>query len=481
MRRFFVKNLLFVLAVNLLVKPVWVFMIDRTVQNRVGHAAYGTYQALFNLGLIFQILLDFGLSYYNTRIIAQNPEKLKTMFPGLLSTRLLLILFYTTLVVVLGFVVGYSSAELVLLSGILMIQALSFLLQFLRSNVAALHHFRTDGVLSVTDRLLMILVCGYLLFAPSVREQFKIEWFVVSQILCYLGAVIIAFIVLGKISGLKLRFAFDSNAILPVIKASLPYALLVFLMAVHMRSDTILVERLCGAEGKNQAGIYAAGYRLLDVGNMFGLMFAGMLLPMFGRMLAEKKDVRPIIKLCVNIMLPVAFTLAVGAFFFGNHIMQALYTHATEHDGLVFAWLMATFPAYCMMYVYSTLLTANGNIRLLTKIAFAGVLINLSLNFILIPTYFALGAAFAAFITQSTLSACFMLFSSKHLGIGKSMKWIAAHAGFLLFTIVIGYGIYLLNLNWKLQLAILGVTAGIAMFIFRFITLGALKQLAAKN
>ena len=46
----------------MLVKPAWVFLIDRTVQNRVGHAAYGTYQALFNLGVIFQIILDLKLS-----------------------------------------------------------------------------------------------------------------------------------------------------------------------------------------------------------------------------------------------------------------------------------------------------------------------------------------------------------------------------------------------------------------------------------
>ena len=33
MRRFFVKNILFVIAVNVLVKPIWVLFIDRNVQN----------------------------------------------------------------------------------------------------------------------------------------------------------------------------------------------------------------------------------------------------------------------------------------------------------------------------------------------------------------------------------------------------------------------------------------------------------------
>lgn len=481
MKRFFVKNLLFVLAVNLLVKPLWVFLIDRTVQNKVGHAAYGTYQALFNLGIIFQIILDFGLTYYNTRIISQNPDKLKTLFPSMLAARLFLILVYAILVSGLGWIVGYRDWELVLLAGILLIQAFSSLMQFLRSNVAALHYFKADGLLSVADRLLMIVVCGYLLFSSATSASFKIEWFILTQIICYGIAVVLAFITLRKISGLKLGLSINTAEVKHIIKQSLPYALLVFMMAVHMRSDTILVERLCGDAGKEQAGIYAAGYRLLDVGNMFGLMFAGMLLPLFGRMLAEKQDVQPIIKLCVNILLPVAFTIAIAAAFFGRPIMHMLYTHATDYDGNVFAWQMASFPAFCMMYVYSTLLTANGNLKLLNVIAFTGVVINLSLNFSLIPHYMALGAAFTAFVTQTVLAICFIIFSGKRLQLPINIKWIGAHAGFLFFVACMGYGIQFIHTNWQIQIMLFGTISIISMFVFRFVSVGAIRQLANKR
>lgn len=481
MRRFFVKNLLFVIAVNLLVKPLWVFMIDRTVQNRIGHAAYGTYQALFNLGLIFQIILDFGLTYYNTRIISQNPDKLKELFPSMLGARLLLIVVYAVLVSILGWVVGYRGYELLLLAGILLIQAFNSLMQFLRSNVAALHFFKADGVLSVADRLLMIIICGYLLFLSPNSASFSINWFVITQIASYGAAILIAFFVLGRVSGLKLRLSFTAAEVLSIIKQSLPYASLVFLMAVHMRADTILVERLCGNAGKEQAGIYAAGYRLLDVGNMFGLMFAGMLLPLFGRMLSEKSDVQPIIKLCVNIMLPVAFTIVVAAAFNGGNIMMTLYKHATEYDGQVFSWQMAAFPAFCMMYVYSTLLTANGNLKLLNRIALAGVIINLSLNSLLIPQHMALGAAFTAFVTQTTLSVCYIFFSGKRLQLPVNLKWIMAHITFLIFIIAAGYVLHLSSLTWLLQLSILAITAIVSMFIFRFVSVKAIMQLANRN
>ena len=480
MRRFFVKNLLFVLAVNLLVKPVWIFLIDRTVQNRVGHASYGTYQALFNLGIIFQILLDFGLSYYNTRIISQNPEKLKSIFPGLLSARLVLVGLYAVIVSAIALAAGYNHSELLLLAGILLIQVLNSFIQFLRSNIAALHRFKADGILSVTDRLLMIIICGSLLFIPATAQHFKIEWFVATQVVCYAIAVIIGFMLLKRISKINLSLSFDTKQVGEIIKSGLPYATLIFMMAIHTRADTVLLERL-SADGKVQAGIYAAAYRLLDVGNMFGLMFAGMLLPMFGHMLVQKEDVYPIIKLCVNIMLPVAFIMSVASFYFGNNIMHLLYTSATDADGRVFALLMASFPAYCMMYIYSTLLTANGNLSLLNKIAVAGVIINLSLNSILIPRYHAAGAAFTAFVTQSTLAICFMFFSGKNVGLPRSTRWIAAHASFLLLIALLGYAVRILPFSWHIQIVAFAAISFPCLFIFRFISVAAIQKLINKK
>ncbi len=455
-------------------------MIDRTVQNRVGHASYGTYQALFNLGIIFQIVLDFGLSYYNTRVISQHPEKLKSLFPDILSARLILILAYALVVSIIALAAGYNHAELLLLSGVLLIQVLNSFIQFLRSNIAALHHFKTDGILSITDRLIMIVICGTLLFWPATAPHFKIEWFIATQIFSYAVAVIFGFILLKKISRVNFSFSFDRKKVFDIIRSGLPYASLIFLMAIHTRADTVLLERL-SPDGKVQAGIYAAAYRLLDVGNMFGLMFAGMLLPMFGKMLVQKQDVYPIIKLCVNIMLPVAFMLSVASYYYGNDVMQMLYVSATPNDGRVFAILMASFPAYCMMYIYSTLLTANGNLRLLNKIALAGVIINLSLNSWLIPHYHAAGAAFTAFITQTTLAICFIFFSGKNIQFPRNNKWIAAHVGFLLLIIILGYLSRLLHINWHVQVLSFGITGIILLFIFRFVSVSAIKKLAEKS
>jgi O-antigen/teichoic acid export membrane protein len=484
MRRFFVKNILFVIAVNVLVKPIWVFFIDRTVQNRVGPEAYGTYNPLLSLSIIFSIVLDFGITNYNSRNIAQNPDKLPVLFPAMLSARLALIVVYLFMSVGLGWIIGYRGWELSLLMGVLLIQSLNALVSFVRSNVAALHRFKTDGVLSITDRLLMIMICGFLLTYPATAAQFRIEWFVATQIFCYALSAVIGYAILRKLAKVKLQFSLHLPTIFQIMRQSFPYAMLIFLMSVYNRADAMLIERMC-RDGKVQSGIWAAAFRLLDMANMFGLMFATMLLPLFGRMLAQKHDIQPIVKLCVNMLLPLSFIVAIAGVVFGNDIMLLLYKGSSGVPAYhhVFAWLMASFPAWCLMYVYSTLLTANGSMKMLNIIAVCGVVLNLALNFLLIPRYNAAGAAATSFITQTVLALAFVVCATRVARLPFNMKWILALTGYLLLAILIIYVIVTLlpALHWVVQLSLFASVCFASMFVFRFVSIGSIKQLANRK
>lgn len=485
MQRFFVKNILFTIAVNLLVKPIWVLFIDRSVQNTVAAASYGTYQALFSLGIIFQTVLDFGISNYNSRTIARNPERLPELFPAMLSARLVLMGIYILIAYSWGYILGYRGWELGLLAGILLIHSLNALLSFIRSNVSALHRFKTDALISVTDRLLMILICGFLLIYPATAHAFKIQWFVITQVVCYFIAAMAGYMVLRRIGKVRLRFSFNTQEITGVIKSSFPYALLIFLMSVYNRADAIMIERMC-PDGKAQAGIWAAAFRLLDMANILGLMFATMLLPVFGRMLGQKDNVQPIVKLCVNMMLPFSVMVAVACLFFGGDIMYLLYhkgelyhsQHISYH--MVFSCLMLSFPGWCLMYVYSTLLTANGSMKTLNIIAAGGVIFNLLLNYWLVPRYKAFGGAITSLATQTGLALVFMVFAIRIIKLPMNIRWALAHAGYAVLVALLGYFIAVVwqGASWPVQFVLFGTICMALMFVFRFISVANIKKLA---
>ena len=72
MQKKFLSSLLLLLFLNVLIKPLWIFGIDLSVQNRVGAEEYGLYAAIFSFTLIFNIILDLGLTHYNNQAIARN-------------------------------------------------------------------------------------------------------------------------------------------------------------------------------------------------------------------------------------------------------------------------------------------------------------------------------------------------------------------------------------------------------------------------
>ena len=65
---------------------------------------------------------------------------------------------------------------------------------------------------------------------------------------------------------------------------------------------------------------------------------------------------------------------------------------------------MPSFLGVCTVYIYGSLLTANGNLKTLNAIALAGMLMNILLNLMLIPGHKALGASVATLLTQACVA-----------------------------------------------------------------------------
>lgn len=398
MQRKFVNNLLFILFVNLLVKPFWILGIDVSVQNRLGAEEYGLYYQVFSFSILLNIILDFGITNYNSRNIAQHGHMLRRYFSGIFNVKLILGVVYMLVTLVGAFLIGFESKAVYLLFILGINQFLASMILYLRSNFSGLHLFKVDGIFSVMDRLLMIVICGYLLWGGHQFGGFKIEWFVYAQFTAYFFTALAAFFfVYLKAKSFKLRIDFPLFRL--ILKESLPFALLVLLMSFYYRLDSVMVGEL-HANGNTEVGIYAQAYRIMEAFNMFGFMFAGLLLPIFARMIKENQAVGKLVKTSFNLIFLPAVAIAIISWFYAFDVMDLLYIENVSASADVFAILMLSFVAIALTYVYGTLLTANGSLKALNYIALLGLLINFILNISLIPSYGAFGAAVATLVTQ---------------------------------------------------------------------------------
>ncbi len=451
LKKTFLTNLILLLILNLLVKPIWIFGIDRTVQNTVGAAEYGLYFSLFSFSILFNILLDMGITNFNNREISMHPQLVSKYFSNLAVLKVILGFLYIGFSLAVGTIIGYSEKHMMLLLFLLINQLLGAATLYFRSNLSGLHHFKTDSVVSVLDRFLMIIFCGILLYTPHVRINFKIEWFVYAQTMAYLITAAVSFVLVYK-KTIFFRPRFDFNFLITIFKRSYPFALLTLLMSFYYRIDSVMLERMI-PDGEMQAGIYAQAFRLLDAANMVPFLFGGLLLPIFASMIAKKQEVISLTKLSFNLLLAPVVGLAAVVFFYRVEIIELLYLSHVSSTSSILGVLMFSFTAISASYIFGTLLTSNGSMKVINLISLAGVVVNVGLNLMLIPSYGAVGAA-AASLTTQTISVilqvyfCYRIFNITILW--KEVWWQMAY-----FTVAIITPMVLHTLNQSLTVGIL--------------------------
>lgn len=428
MQKSFVGHLLLSIFLNLLVKPLAIFGIDAQVQNQVGTTEYGQYFALLNFTYLFNILLDVGITNFNTKYIAQYPHLAKNYIGKIISIRLLLFLVYAIFTISLGFVFSYSQKQFELLYWLIGTQFLISALQYFRSYFAGLFLFKIDILFSVMDKLLLILLAGYFIYFSS--EPISVKLFVNLQFTSVFIAVLLAAAVLFVKVGLP-KFSLKRNFSVLLLKKSLPYALLIVLMTLYSRLDSVMIERF-SQNGTYQSGLYAQAYRLIDALFMFASLFTTFLFPMFSRILKNKESVVPLLSTAANLLLPAVLFYVFCAFFYSEDLLSLIYENATKESSPTFALLSIGFFFNCVILLFGTYLTASGNLRFLNSISFLGIIVCICLNFFLVPKYGAYGAAITNLSVQGILGLTQVGFVIVRLKLKAKIKTIVIYAGLVL-------------------------------------------------
>lgn len=446
MKQKFFKNLFFVVGLNLLIKPFWVFGVDRVVQNSVGSEQYGLYFTLFNLSVLFNIILDFGLTNFNNRNISQNSQLLPKFFPNIIILKSLLFLFYSLITVSIGFAIGYNFEIIKLLIILTINQFLLSSILFIRSNISGLQYYKTDSVVSVLDRLLMIIFVGILIISVKYNKCLDIWTFALMQTLAYTITFIFALLFLFKKIP-KISFRFNKVLIISILKNTLPYTLLIFLMSFYNRIDAILLERIL-PNGHLHSGVYAQSFRILDAFSQFSLLFAGLLLPMFSKMLKQKESVTELTNFSFLIIILPTLVVSVTSCFYHNQIISLLYKDNIEYSSSIFKILFFSTIPISTSYIFGTLLTANGNLKYFNIISLLGLIFNVTLNLILIPSQKAVGSAIASVSTQFLVSIIQIILVSKILNVKIYYKNFVKIITFTLILVVINILFMFINFKW---------------------------------
>ncbi len=507
----FITNIAFLIILNLLIKPFWPLGIEPLVQNTVGNAMYGEYFILFNFSFLLNIILDFGITNFNNKNIAQNNHLLSKHFSSLFTLKLILGFFYLIITIVLGIAMGYETRFIKLLFLLSINQFLISMIAYLRSNLLGLHLFKTDSFISIADRVIMIVLC-IMLALKCFGLELNIMTFVYTQNIGYFLTAFIAFVtVYSKTNHFKLVWNFPFSVM--ILKQSMPYAILVLLMTFYNRVDAVMLEKLLPENniylstlinkiksipelmqnekisqiiasssellkesGTYQAGIYAKAFRLLDAGNMIAYLFSVQLLPTFSTMIKYKENVEHIVKLSFIILVAPALLVSIGCYSYSNEISY-LINHGVNDSAKEFGLLMFCFTFISSTYIFGTLLTANGSLKQLNSMAIIGIFINIGLNFFLIPKLQAIGSVYSSVITQFFTAAIQIYFSIKIFKLKFNYKLITSLLLYIIGLVIINYYSKIMTDNWLLNFFIMVICSLILLFATKLISIKSILNL----
>jgi O-antigen/teichoic acid export membrane protein len=452
----FYKGLSLLVVLNILIKPVWIFFVDRQVQNVSGHTNYGSYFSLFSLSIVLGFIADAGItSMMNRQLAMKQPGSVNELF----NYKIYLSLFYMAALVAICYYTGVHNWKMIFLVGT--IQIMNSFVLFFRSVITAAQKFSTDSWISILDKLLVIAFLLPFLYAFTEQGEKVLYVFLYAQA----GSLLLTLCIAGYVAGKSIQNEKETRSDLKyVLRLTMPFIILIALMGIHNRLDMFLLERM-HENGPYEAGAYAAAYRLLDAGNMMGYLAASFLFPFASRHLTNLKTVSPVVLQLRHSLLNISLLAVLFCFFFAGWVINLLYHLDSDFYQWVLRLTIISLPAYMMIHIYGSLLTAAGEFKTFGRIVIISVLVNVVLNLLFITSYGAIACACAAIISQYLLGTLCYVNAVRKMNI----PW-AGRPFLLNIAIAFLFGILFYYLSEKqVDMLTVLVIAGIASALFMFV------------
>ncbi|OON67085.1 oligosaccharide flippase family protein [Hymenobacter sp. CRA2] len=450
-------------------KPGWV-VAENVVQDRIGHAAFGTFAALLNFTLVLASVSDLGITQHTTKRVAAEPGFLPEYFPTVLPLRGALGLLFLGIMVAGGWLIGYRGHTLYLLAliggGLLLTQYA----QFLRGAVQAHQHFNTDAWLSVLEKALMLgLVLALLPIGITLDRYVTVRT----------AAAVFTFVLLyALVARLFGRVPWRPNRAQAgeLLRGSLPFALITLLYGMNERIDMLMIERLASPR---EAGYYAGAYRWVDAVMMYLWTVLPLFFAKFAHALRNRDEQRQLLWFgqrvaTVPLLFICAFVLFRGEllFFQFSRSSPAELARMTLCAQLLFLNVLV----HAFFAIYSTLLTSTSHERPVSWLVALSIALNIGLNVLLLPRYGAVAGALNTLICAVLVSGGYVALVQLRAGVPVPWGLLGRLGGTFMGLCAVWYGLQqLTDLHWIAESVVAGLVFVALLFGSGVLRVGELR------
>ena len=367
----------------------------------LGAAEYGKFTFALAFVSLFVAFFDFGLSNILTREFSKDKTKEKE-FPAVLSLKILLGLISIILILLTSFFIT-SEPEIRKIIWILaFFTFISQLPEIFYSFLRARQKMEYESWANIFN-VLLVVGCGFFVLFnfPSVKN---ISY---SYLLASLAALI-PFLLFFHFKILSLRFSFKTDVWKKFLAMSWPLALVSILGMFYSYIDSVMMGRW---NLIIETGWYNAALKIINVILVPQAIIALVFYPTISRFAEKSKEMlQKVWDYQLRILIFLAIPIVVGGITLSFKIIDFVYDLTFKPSVLTLQILLIMSGIAFFCGPFSQILIAFNQQKKVFWAAFVGGIINIILNFILIPKYSLYGAAVATVITYSLILFIYFLF-----------------------------------------------------------------------
>lgn len=433
---------------------IWTILIARYL----GVSDYGIMNFAISFTGILAILMDLGISTHIVRHIAtdydSSPKYLGNAIP--LKSILSFFAFLITLIILILMKCDELTIQITLLFTIERIFA--SITSLLNGSLQAVEEGKYQAIGNI---LLNLLLLVFILI--SIISNLGIYGIAISYVSANFIVVIFQyFAVKRRIS--KPKFEFDKIFCKKILLLSIPFALTSFFGLILSSADMIMLTNMINSYAN---GIYSSAYKLISIFVIIQSVYFTVIFPVMSRLFKNEKKLlifsfEKSIKYLMLIVIPLSFAVM----FYSNDIIILFFGKEYMPASPVLAILMWTVPLGFLAGICANLLNASHKEKTVTLNLMIMALINIILNFFIIPKYSYTGAAITTAISD-IVSIVLFIYSIYKLNALPGKKILLDLIKIILGSVILYIFLIFLNINMWLALPVGIIIYFTIMIIFR--------------
>jgi len=367
--------------------------------------AYGRFLGNIKFGelyfaITFVSLIGFpvevGFNQQLVRDVAMEPKKAQTYLWNTLLIKVILWMLAYTIMLVIVQALGYNHEQ----TTVVAICGITLLIASIVNTFAALHCAFERIVFPAMGMMLekgISAAVGYILLKNGAGVQ--------MMALVLLGGSVIDALWVGWwfFRQVGVHFALEKETLFKLLRTSIPFILYGALGVIYYRIDTVLLSMMTTTA---VVGWYGAAYRLFDTFLFIpNLILNAVMYPVFARLsVTSQSGLKTAVEKCMNLLLICSIPIATLMIVAAPAIIGFVY-HSPDFANSVPA-MQALAPGLVFIYIntlLSSVIIATKGEKKIPMMAAAALVLNLSLNFILIPLHQHIGTAIVTSLTELLL------------------------------------------------------------------------------